>query len=138
LRKLRTALFLILLLVLIAGCGTKTAPAPQPPADTPEELVPDMGTPVEDVVFIDGVYEGVGTGFSGAIYIEVTISGGVITTIEIVDSAETDDVGGMAYETLIAQAKDVQGSDIDGVAGATKTAKGFIEALEDALGQAAQ
>ncbi len=134
-----TALFI----VAVTGCGKAPAPAPpqQPPAQPPEQRQDDPAPspdtpPAVETPYTDGVYEGSGEGYGGLITIEVTVNGGAITNIEIVMSTETESIGGVAYGELIGRTLAAQNAEIDVVSGATVTALGFIEALEDALSQA--
>ncbi len=141
--KIAVFVITVLFLVAVTGCGKPPAPAPpqQPPAQPPEQrqddpAPPPSTPPADETPYTDGVYEGSGEGYAGSITIEVTINGGAITNIEIVMSTETESIGGAAYGELIGQALVAQNAEIDLVSGATVTAQGFIEALEDALSKA--
>jgi uncharacterized protein with FMN-binding domain len=143
--KSRLAAILVLVAFLVvgsAGCGKKEQPAiPAPPAEQKQEAPeaqPSVPQAEEKKSYADGVYEASGQGWGGQITIEVTVSGGAITHIEIVESSETESIGGAAYGKLISEALAVQGVDIDVVSAATVTSQGFIEALGNALSQAAR
>jgi uncharacterized protein with FMN-binding domain len=137
-------LFLILAVVIFAaaGCGSPARNAPtQPPPqeqDGASDPALDGETPEEEVVYADNVYEGSGQGYNGQIILEVTIAGGAIVNIEIVDSSETESIGGAAYAELTARALEAQDFNLDTVSGATITTQGFCEALENALSQASR
>ncbi|WP_080797526.1 FAD-binding protein [Arabiibacter massiliensis] len=81
----------------------------------------------------DGTYEGVGTGFNDKITVAVTISGGKIAEVEVVDSKETAGIGAAALPTYVETIVEKQSFDIDTVSGATNTLRGFEEAVNDAL-----
>ena len=100
--------------------------------DTPAEIEQVSGT------YKDGVYEGTGTGFGGAINVAVTIEGGKIAKVEVLKHAETPNIGGVAMETYCASVVEKQGIDIDAVASASNTLKGFKAAVNDALTKAVQ
>lgn len=84
----------------------------------------------------DGTYAGEGEGFGGPIKVEVTIAGGKITKVEIVEQSETPSVSAPAREQLPAAIVEAQSAEVDGVAGATLTSNGIIEAVQDALAKA--
>jgi len=79
------------------------------------------------------IFEGVGQGFRGPISVQVRMSEGSITEIEIVDSAEDRFVGGTAMEELIDLVIMYNTADIDAVSGATETSEGFLEAVRNAI-----
>ena len=88
---------------------------------------------VDDTVYKDGEYEGVGTGRNGQIKVKVTVSGGKVSGVEILENAETDNIGVPAFDTLIEQAIAANGATIDGATGASMTSAGFKDAVAAAL-----
>ena len=97
-------------------------------------------TPVAEVPangYKDGIYEGSGTGFGGTITVRVTVSGGKIVSIEILDaSGETASYFASAkgvIDRIIAS----QSPNVDAVSGATYSSNGIIQAVQNALAQAA-
>lgn len=84
----------------------------------------------------DGVYEGTGTGFGGAINVAVTIEGGKIAKVEVLSHKETPNIGGVAMESYCTSVVETQGVEIDAVASASNTLKGFQAAVNDALSKA--
>ncbi|UNC90903.1 FMN-binding protein [Candidatus Contubernalis alkaliaceticus] len=81
----------------------------------------------------DGTYSGVGTGFGGDISIEVTVSGGKITSIEILDHSETAGLSDPAFAATPQDIIDAQDYEVDAVSGATMTSKGIMDAVFNAL-----
>jgi urocanate reductase len=79
------------------------------------------------------ILEGVGQGFRGSISVQVRMSEGSITGIEIVDSVEDRFVGGAAMEELIDLVIMYNSTDIDAVSGATESSEGFLEAVRNAI-----
>jgi len=79
------------------------------------------------------IFEGVGQGFRGTISVQVRISEGSITEIEIIDSMEDRFVGGAAMEELIDLVIMYNTADIDAVSGATESSEGFLEAVRNAI-----
>lgn len=92
---------------------------------------------VEDAAaYKDGTYYGSGTGFGGLLKVKVEISGGKIASIEIVENSD-----GSAYiakaSALIESIISTQSTNVDTVSGATYSSVGIIQAVRDALSQAA-
>ena len=88
---------------------------------------------VDETVYKDGEYEGVGTGRNGEIKVRVTVSGGKVSGVEVLENVETDNIGVPAFDTLIDQAIAANGAQIDGATGASMTTAGFKEAVAAAL-----
>jgi uncharacterized protein with FMN-binding domain/Pyruvate/2-oxoacid:ferredoxin oxidoreductase delta subunit len=86
--------------------------------------------------YADGVYQGSGQGFRGTVTVEVTISGGKITSITTVsesDDAQYDN----AFSTLVPEIIANQStSGVNTVSNATYSSKGILAAVSDALSQA--
>lgn len=96
---------------------------------TPTTQVPENG-------YKDGVYQGSGTGFGGSISVQVTVSGGKITAVEILDaSGETASYLASA-KGVISQVLASQSPNVDAVSGATYSSNGIIQAVQSALAQA--
>lgn len=86
--------------------------------------------------YVDGTYYGTGTGFSGALTVEVVISGGKISSIQIIDTSDGDSYIQSA-SGLISNIIATQSTNVDTVSGATYSSVGIIEAVRNALSQAA-
>lgn len=86
--------------------------------------------------YADGTYYGTGTGFSGALTVEVVISGGKISSIQIIDTFDGDSYIQSA-SGLISNIIATQSTNVDTVSGATYSSVGIIEAVRNALSQAA-
>lgn len=84
----------------------------------------------------DGTYYGTGTGFGGSLKVQVVISGGKISSIQIVETSD-----GSAYiskaSSLINSIIANQSTNVDTVSGATYSSVGIIQAVRNALSQAA-
>lgn len=85
--------------------------------------------------YADGTYYGTGTGFSGALTVEVVISGGKISSIQIIDTSDGDSYIQSA-SGLISNIIATQSTNVDTVSGATYSSVGIIEAVRNALSQA--
>lgn len=82
----------------------------------------------------NGVYEGEGRGFGGAIRLSITVESGEITNVEVIESSETASIGALAlpnYCQTLVDEQDVYAIDV--AAGASNTLHGFKEAVEKAL-----
>lgn len=92
---------------------------------------------VEDAAaYKDGTYYGTGTGFAGPLTVKVVISDGKISSIEITETSD-----GSSYiqsaSSLINTIISSQSTNVDTVSGATYSSVGIIEAVRNALSQAA-
>ncbi|HHV78551.1 MAG TPA: RnfABCDGE type electron transport complex subunit G [Firmicutes bacterium] len=93
----------------------------------PGKAAPIAGVPK------DGTYEGEGQGMNGSIKVSVTVKGGKITEVKILEHKETPIISDPALsripEAIIAK----QSTSVDAVTGATFTSKGIMEAVKNAL-----
>ena len=94
-------------------------------------LMPLMA--LADALPADGVYEGSANGMGGAVKVSVTVSGGKITAVEVVEHNETAGISDPAIEQMPAKIVDAQSTDVDAVASATVTSEAIKEAVKAAL-----
>ncbi|HQE35981.1 MAG TPA: RnfABCDGE type electron transport complex subunit D, partial [Limnochordia bacterium] len=80
----------------------------------------------------DGTYRASANGFGGELVIDVTVEGGKITDIEVVESQETPFIADAAFKALIPAIIEAQGP-VDAASGATFTSKALLEAVEKAV-----
>lgn len=96
---------------------------------TPTTEVPEGG-------YKDGTYQGSGTGFGGTITVQVTVSGGKITAVDILSaSGETGSYFASA-QGVVSKGLSSQSPNVDAVSGATYSSNGIIQAVQNALSQA--
>lgn len=96
---------------------------------TPTTEVPEGG-------YKDGTYQGSGTGFGGTITVQVTVSGGKITAVDILSaSGETGSYFASA-QGVVSKVLSSQSPNVDAVSGATYSSNGIIQAVQNALSQA--
>lgn len=96
---------------------------------TPTTEVPEGG-------YKDGTYQGSGTGFGGMITVQVTVSGGKITAVDILSaSGETGSYFASA-QGVVSKVLSSQSPNVDAVSGATYSSNGIIQAVQNALSQA--
>lgn len=84
----------------------------------------------------DGTYRGSGDSFGGTLELEVTLAGGAIEAVAVLEHSDTPDVAAPAFETLEQRVVEAQNIYVDAVSGATFSSQGWLAALEDALRQA--
>ncbi len=91
-----------------------------------------------EAIFTAGTYEVTGEGYAAdtPIKLSVTFTDTALESIEVVESAETEGIGGAAMEKLIPQVIEGQTLAVDVVAGATMTTNGFTAAVASAFEQA--
>ncbi len=87
-------------------------------------------------IYTDGIYTGSGEGFGGEIVVEVTVSGGKITAIDVTDHSGEDGAYYSEAEKITDDMLEEQSADVDLVSGATYSSIGIQTAVEDALSQA--
>ena len=85
------------------------------------------------VSYADGTYTGSGDGFGGTVSVEVTVSGGKITAIDIVNAANED----AAYLGIIDSMISANSPEVDTISGATFSSTGIKTAVQQALEGAA-
>ncbi len=84
-------------------------------------------------LYKDGTYEGAGKGYKSDIKAGVTVSGGRITEVKILESGDDPAYLGLASE-ITEKIIEKQGTEgVDTVSGATYSSRGILEAVESAL-----
>ncbi|MGL6108380.1 FMN-binding protein [Romboutsia sp.] len=83
--------------------------------------------------YSDGTYEGVADAYGSNLKVQVKVSSGKISNIEIVSHNETPGFYETAFEQVPAQIIEKQSTEVDTVSGATYTSVGIINAVNNAL-----
>lgn len=104
--------------------------AGQGSTSTPVVEVPESG-------YKDGTYQGSGTGFGGTISVQVTVSGGKISNIDILSAAGETGSYFSAASGVVSRILSAQNPNVDAVSGATYSSNGIIQAVQNALSGAA-
>ena len=86
----------------------------------------------------DGIYQGEAKGFAARIISEVAIKNGEIIDIKILDHYESKGWYDEVFMVLPKEIVNKQNLQVDGISGATKTSKGLIRSIEDALKKSIQ
>ena len=86
------------------------------------------------VEYTDGTYEGRSDkGMSPGLKVSVTVEGGKITSVEVIEHSETDGISDPAIEGIPAAIVEAGSPNVDVVSGATYTSEAIIEAVQLAL-----
>ncbi|HHX73626.1 MAG TPA: FMN-binding protein [Firmicutes bacterium] len=85
----------------------------------------------------DGVYEGEGEGLMPGIKVKVTVAGGKITAIEVTNGDDTPEYFDKAKAEVPKRIIDEQSVQVDAASGATFSSQGIIDAVTNALQNAA-
>jgi uncharacterized protein with FMN-binding domain len=89
--------------------------------------------------YADGTYIGEATGYRKHLKVQVTLEGGYITAVDVIEHYEKGaDHYQDAMERVPAAIVETQAIDVDAVSGATLTSKGIMDAVRAALEQAKQ
>ena len=97
----------------------------------------DEGAADTALAFTAGEYTATADGYNGPTTVKVTFSDAKIENIEIVSTAETGHVGDVAFDVMIPEMIEANGSGVDGVSGATFSSRALRTAVNDAAQQAA-
>jgi fumarate reductase flavoprotein subunit len=91
-----------------------------------EQVAGEIGVP-------DGVYTGMGDGYYGEVHVEVTVADNSIVAIRVTEHSDTPAFAASVFGALIPAIMARQATGVDLTAGATYTARGLVESIEDAL-----
>lgn len=89
------------------------------------------------VSYADGTYTGSGDGFGGTVSVEVTVSGGKITAIDVVNAANEDAAYLDKAKGIIDSMISANSPEVDTISGATFSSTGIKTAVQQALEGAA-
>jgi len=89
------------------------------------------------MTFTAGEYTATADGYNGPVTVKVTYTEDAISDIAVEESVETGHVGTLAYDYMIPDMLEANGSGVDAVAGATFTSRALRNAVNDTAEQAA-
>ena len=81
----------------------------------------------------DGTFTSSANGMGGAVKVSVTVAGGKITNVEVLEHKETPGISDPALEKVPAAIVAANSAQVDGIAGATMTSNAIKEAVTKAL-----
>ena len=127
------ALFFV---IFVANAQKITNQNQQPTStqNTANQTVADQITP--QIKYVDGIYEGLGTGKNPGIKVSVTIKDDKIKDITIISSNDNSDYFDEAAAVIPKSIIEAQDTNVNTVSGATLSSKGIIKAVEYALSKA--
>lgn len=131
-QRILCILFMVIICALyipIAVMGFKGSKTQEENVATEENVSTKASS---DASYKDGTYEGSATGYSGQMTVSVTVSGGKITEINIVDTGDDEEYL-IDAKDVIPQIIEKQSTEVDAVSGATHSSKGIINAVAKAL-----
>ena len=99
-------------------------------------LAADEAAPAAELAFTPGSYEATAYGYNGNVTCTVTFSETALTGIEVGANMETAHVGKSAFDIMIPDMLEANGTGVDGVSGATFTGKALREIVNNAAEQA--
>ena len=111
----------------------ETSEEQETPAETPTEKVTEAEATYK---YKNGEYKGSAEGYSGKVYVKLTIENDVITSISAWADDDDPEYFGDAMNKVIPQIAANLSADVDACSGATYSSKGIMEAAGKALEQA--
>jgi len=84
-------------------------------------------------IYKDGTYTGTANGYKPGLTVSVTVSGGKISDIQITSHHESKGFYERPFQTVPQEIIEEQSTDVDAVSGATRTSKGIMTAVDNAL-----
>ena len=97
---------------------------------------PEETVEAEAVETADNEFIGTGTGMGGDVKVKVTVDGGRISNVEVIEHNETVGIGDQAVEKLPSAIVEAQSTEVDDITGASVTSKAIKDAVAEALGKA--
>jgi NosR/NirI family nitrous oxide reductase transcriptional regulator len=117
-----------MLALVFVGCSSGPADKPAVQTQVVEQSAQTGG-------YKDGTYSGVARGYKKGLHVEVTVQDGKIAAVQIAKNNEDE-----PYLTdslvIIPKIVETQSTEVDIIAGATKTCQGIGKAVKNALEQA--
>lgn len=104
------------------------------PAATPAVPANPSVMPKESLK--DGTYTGTGIGYGGDITVQLTVSGGRMTSLSVLSAEKETAAYFNRAKTLLTTMLNQQSADVDIVSGATFSSEGIIDAVKNAMSQA--
>lgn len=118
------------------GAPASPAPSAAEPTATPAEhtAVPSASSEIlfAGVSLRDGIYTGTADGYHGPITVEVTVSDGQVTAVDVIEQNESERYFSRAL-AVIDGILSQQTWEVDAVSGATYSSEGITDAVKNAL-----
>ncbi|MGO4936365.1 FMN-binding protein [Fundicoccus sp. Sow4_H7] len=98
-----------------------------------EESTEEPDEETQAVTFEDGTYNGEAEGHNAPLTVEVTVTDGAISDVQVVDHQETEGISDPAIEEIPAAIVEANSTDVDFVSGASVTSEAIVNAVNNAL-----
>jgi len=83
--------------------------------------------------YVDGKFQGSAEGVHGTVGVLVTVGGGRIQKVDVVNQEESSGVAALALKRIPEEIVKAQSADVEAVTGASMSSKAIMAATEDAL-----
>lgn len=121
---------LIVTLLTVVSCMAYLEFDPAPALDTQSPVTAEEARGP----YADGTFTGEGRGYRGTTTVDVTVENGFITDVTVTASGDDKPYLSRVIPVLIPDIIAQQSTDVDVVSGATKSCRGILTAVNDALG----
>lgn len=121
---------------LLQAAGKAPEAAGAVPAQTGANHAPATDIQAPTGTMKDGIYTGSGMGFNDYITVSITVQGGKIASISIMDQGDDEPYFTNAKNGVLTRILISQNSKVDAVSGATYSSKGIMAAVADAMKKA--
>lgn len=81
----------------------------------------------------DATYEGEAEGHNGPLKVEVEVTDGAISNVEVVEHEESEGIADPAIDQIPAAIVENDSTDVDAISGVTVTSEAIVEAVNNAL-----
>lgn len=131
-RKKLIPVYLCIIMLLVTACAqTNVQTEPAETSATPENSEEPAESAAQGTV-----YTGTAAGKNGDVTVEVMLTDGAITDVQVIGHSETAGICEPAIEQVPAEIVAANSADVEAVSGATVTSNAIIEAVKNALAQA--
>lgn len=121
---------------LLQAAGKAPEAVAAVPAQTGASHAPATDIQAPTGTMKDGIYTGSGMGFNDYITVSITVQGGKIASISIMDQGDDEPYFTNAKNGVLTRILTSQNSKVDAVSGATYSSKGIMAAVADAMKKA--
>ena len=121
---------------LLQAAGKAPEAAGAVPVQTGANHAPATDIQAPTGTMKDGIYTGSGMGFNDYITVSITVQGGKIASISIMDQGDDEPYFTNAKNGVLTRILTSQNSKVDAVSGATYSSKGIMAAVADAMKKA--
>lgn len=118
---------------VLAAVPARLAMPAEAAGEPAEEPLPEEEPALPAMPYADGVYTGSSHGYGGAVKVQVTMEGGCITDLQILDARHETPNFLRRAKRLLRTILDAQSWEVDAVSEATYTSRGILGAVKNAL-----